>query len=293
VKAFVDALDTLNVVVFVNNTEIGKIFMDSIHRQMIESFSRSKGIVSIHLTTDSRGSWLAWDSLQGARVQNHPPSERYATIRLDTLSGKDASWHFLNRGLADTTLHDLWLSFTTNADVIRATPGLKTTINIDESSYAGGLGGARAMGADHPMSWYREFPEGGRSFYTAIGYSANLYQGGAQSRFLRRQLYNAILWAAGVDSTGAVSIRGINPEQASRFADAARVAFAGSTLAVSILKDGPHAIEIRGLDGRQVAARRGEGRAVHEFAGLRPGAVYAVSVTTESGQKLARLVTTP
>jgi type 1 glutamine amidotransferase len=250
-------------------------------------------VVCVHATTDSFGAWPEWDALHGTRFQNHPSSDRYATVRLDTLSGQDDSWTFLNRGLADTTFLEEWFSFTTNADVIRATPGLKTTLNIDETSYTGGMGGARAMGEDHPMSWYREFPEGGRFFYTALGHRANLYQGGSQPRFLRRQLYNAILWAAGHNGDGT-SVRGEGrgtEVSGGRFADHARAAFSGGTLTVSLLRDGPHAVGILGLDGRRVAEQRGTGRQEYAFASLRPG-VHIVSVTTGAG-RAARLVTIP
>ena len=288
---FFDALDSLDVVIFPSITDMGNVIEGSHptkRLRLLQHFA-TKGVVSIHSTTDSYGTWPAWDSLHGARFQNHPTSDRNATVRLDTLSGRDASWHLLNRGLADTTFLEEWFSFTTNASVIRTTPGLKTTVNVDESTYAGGLSGARAMGADHPLSWYREFPEGGRFFYTALGHRANLYQGGAQPRFLRRQLYNAILWAAGVDSTGAVSVRGGVSGRETRLTDFARTGISGRTLTVSLFRDGPHTIELRGLDGRRVDVRKGTGRVEHAFVNLRPG-VHVVAVTTPEGRYTRRVM---
>jgi type 1 glutamine amidotransferase len=292
-QAFIDALDTLDVIVFTSNTDIPGIFTDPLHREKLEGFWKAKGTVSIHFSVDTWGTWPSLDSLQGARFQNHPNSDRTATLRLDTLAQGESAWRLLNQGIADTTFLDEWLSFMTNGDVIRAAPGLKVLVNIDESTYTGGMGGARAMG-DHPMAWYRQLPEGGRFFYTAVGHRAQHYLGGSNNvRFLRRQLYNALLWTAGYNEDGSRTAVGVHGRSSARnISDAARLFFTGSTLSVSILTEGPHAVEVRGLDGRSVAARRGEGRASHEFQGLRSGAVYVVSVA-RGGQRLVRLVTTP
>jgi type 1 glutamine amidotransferase len=298
-QAFIDALDTLDVVILNQNVDIGNIFSATPHRERLEAFSRTKGVISLHQTLDTYGTWAYWDSLQGARFQNHPASDRQATIRLDSIGaqGTDASWWFLNRGLPDTARFvEEWFSFTTNGDVIRSNPGLNVTVDINEATYQAGLGGARAMG-DHPMSWYRNFPEGGRFFYTAIGHRAQTYLGTTTSAttpegayFLRRQLYNAILWVAGYNWDGTIPVRrGVSGRVSS---DAAKVSFAGSTLSVSVLKDGPHVVEVRSLDGRLTQSQRGTGRVVHKLEGLNSGAVYAVSVTS-AGQRFARLVTTP
>lgn len=168
---FFDALDSLDVVVFPSIADMGNVIEAShpAKRPRLLQHIRTKGVVSIHATTDSYGTWPAWDSVHGARFRNHPSSDREATLHLDSTARLDPDGRFLNRGLPDTARFvEEWLSFTTNADAIRAT-GVKVTVNVDEDSYEGGLGGASAMG-DHPLSWYRTFPEGGRFFYTAIGH---------------------------------------------------------------------------------------------------------------------------
>jgi hypothetical protein len=294
---FLDALDSLDVLVLLNAGGFSTIFSDSGASAKIEKFFGTKGVVSIHNSTSSRGDvWSLWDiEMHGARYLNFPSSERLATVHLDTIARHDPKWKALNRGLPDTArFMDEWSSFTTNGDIIRATPGLKVTVNIDESSYAGGMGGARVMG-DHPMSWYREFSEGGRLFYTALGHRARSYTGPATTAttpeagyFFRRQLYNAILWAAGVDSTGkVVSVAGRNRNAPARFADHARVTFNAGALTVSLLRDGPNTVEVLGVDGRRVALKRSEGRAEHRFDALRSG-VYVVLVTS-GGQRVTRM----
>jgi type 1 glutamine amidotransferase len=286
--SFLAALDTLDVVVFISNTAFETIFPDSTERARLADFWRRKGVVSIHTTTDSRGQWPLWDSLHGTRFRNHPSTDRTGTLRLDTAARADASWRFLNRSLSDTAFQDEWMYFTATGESIRSTPGLKVTVNLDEATISGT--NLPAPMGDHPMSWYRDFPEGGRFFYTAMGHRPNVWTSATnQPRFVRRQVYNAILWAAGVDSTGAVSVRNPQVTRAGRgFTDAARLSLSGGTLTVSLLRDGAHTVEILGLDGRRVASRRGAGRGGYAFENLRPGAVYAVTVTA-GGQRFTRM----
>jgi type 1 glutamine amidotransferase len=275
--------------VFILNQNIDSIFNDSVSRARIENFWKRKGFVSVHSTTENRGRWPRWDSLHGTRFRNHPSApDRNATLKLDTISRAEPSWRLLNAGLSDTDFVDEWLYFQDNGSTIRATPGLKVTVNLDEATVSGSNPPV-PMG-DHPMSWYREFPEGGRFFYTAMGSRPNLWNTALnQPRFVRRQVYNAILWAAGVDSTGAVSVRNPQVTRAGRgFTDAARLSLSGGTLTVSLLRDGAHTVEILGLDGRRVASRRSVVRGDYAFENLSPGAVYAVTVTA-GGQRFSRM----
>ena len=171
--AFLAALDSLDVVVLNNNVYFPSLFADSASRARLNAFFRSKGTVSLHFTSDMpTGDWSEFESLHGTRFMNHPAADRNATVHLDTAAASDPSWRFLNRGLPDTARFvEEWISFTANGGTIRANPGLKVALRIDEASYENGMGGAIAMG-DHPMSWYRPQSGGGRFFYTGIGHRA-------------------------------------------------------------------------------------------------------------------------
>jgi hypothetical protein len=293
---FIAALDTLEVVVFPDITDFGSSMPDTDRRARLLSFMKRKGVVSIYGTTDSYGTWAPWDSLHGARFQNWPSSSRQATLHLDSVAMETPTFRFLTRGLPDTARFlDQWMSFTTNGDVIRAKPGLTVTVTIDEASYNGGLGGTRAMG-DHPMSWAREWPEGGRLFYTAVGERAQNYRDTAAttplgSYFTRRQLYNAILWAAKVDTNGVVSVDGdkVGKASPSRFADHARLSLSGGALTVTLLRDGAHTVEIRGLDGHRVATAQVSGKTTHRFSGLSTGSVYFVVIRAEHERLVQRI----
>jgi hypothetical protein len=292
--AFVAALDTLDVVIISCFVDIGNSISAGAPRTALMNHIQNKGYIAAHATTDSYGTWAGLDSIHAARFQNHPSSDRNGRLRLDSLdlsyNEGDSAWKFLNRSLADTTFLEEWFSFTTNGNVIRAYPGVKVTVNIDESSYNGGLGGARAMGTDHPMSWYRKLPTGGRFFYTAVGHRANIWQGGAQPRFLRRQLYNAILWTAKYDSVASVVSVQAPRGSSMKSSDFSRLSVSPSALTVTLIPGGSHSVELMTVDGKRVALQQGEGsEKAYNFTGLRAG-VYAVSVATTQGRS-SRLVT--
>jgi hypothetical protein len=293
--AFVAALDTLDVVIISCFVDIGNSISLGAPRTALMAHIQSKGYIAAHATTDSYGTWPGLDSIHAARFQNHPNSDRNGRLRLDSLdlsyNDADSTWKFLNRSLADTTFLEEWFSFQTNGNVIRSYPGVKVTVNIDETSYNGGLGGARAMGADHPMSWYRYLPTGGRFFYTAVGHRANIWQGGAQPRFLRRQLYNAILWTSGYDTVAnVVSVQAPRGGSSMNSSEFSRLSVSPGALSVTLIPGGSHSVELMTVDGKRVAFQSGEGREkAYNFTGLRPG-VYAVAVATAQGRS-NRLVT--
>ncbi len=76
---------------------------------------------------------------------------------------------------------DKWLNWATNPSGI-----VHTVARVRENSYRPGTG---ANGADHPVSWCRDY-DGGRSFYTAMGGTADSYQ---ETDF-RAHLRGALHW---------------------------------------------------------------------------------------------------
>ncbi|MFE5512411.1 ThuA domain-containing protein [Streptomyces sp. NPDC056529] len=78
---------------------------------------------------------------------------------------------------------DKWLNWTTNPSGV-----VHTVARVRESSYQPGAG---ANGADHPVSWCRDY-DGGRSFYTAMGGTADSYQ---ETDF-RTHLRGALNWTS-------------------------------------------------------------------------------------------------
>ncbi|NED89935.1 ThuA domain-containing protein, partial [Streptomyces sp. SID11233] len=61
---------------------------------------------------------------------------------------------------------DKWLNWQTNPS-----GKVHTVARVRESTYSPGAG---ANGADHPVSWCRDY-DGGRSFYSAMGGTADSF----------------------------------------------------------------------------------------------------------------------
>jgi type 1 glutamine amidotransferase len=289
-ETFFAALDTLDVVWISSFSAIGTIITDSIQRDRLASFIRRKGFVSTH-TNLADASWGAWDSIQGARLDNWGGAGGSGTLHLDTGHAGDPDLRFLNRGLPDTArVWEEWFSMAPEGDEIRARPGVKVTVSFDEDSFS--APGLAAMG-DHPISWFRQFPEGGRFFYTALGHSASSYTGTngttpEAKSFLRRQLYNAILWAAGVDSSGVVvSTRPAGPVGAG---NPLKAWVSGSRIHVRVAEETPFTVDIHALDGKRIASRRGARAGTLVFADIPPHAVYVITVTTSRSRASHRIL---
>jgi hypothetical protein len=299
-ETFLNALDTLDVAYIANFANLGNVITTVPQRDKLLTFMMTKGFISVNWSSDTFGSWAALDSIQGARMSSHPPNDRNATLRRDSVAENDPDWKYLNRSLflngLDTTFMDFWFSWNPSGELIRAGNSFGSmivTVKILEETYAGGMGGAFAMG-DHPMSWGRRMADGGRVFYTGVGHRTTNFTGGPTNpRFLRRQLYNAFLWTAKYDSLSppiGIIARGRAMDQAPAFS---RVEALPSLLKVTLLTDGNHALELLGIDGRRVARRDGIGPSGtgYVFENLRPG-VYALAIASGQG-RTTRLVAVP
>src|SRR5690606_14184531 len=110
-------------------------------------------------------------------------------------AGHDPDWKFLNHGLPDSArFTEEWLTFQHSGAVIRADSGygitagfppVRVTTHLDEATYGEPVEARWTMEGDHPMSWYRKFPTGGRFFYTALGHHTETYD---TVTFFRRQV---------------------------------------------------------------------------------------------------------
>lgn len=296
--AFIAALDTLDVVYIGCFVDLGSIVSNATQRDRLKKFITTKGYLGVHATTDSYGTWADLDLINATRFENHPNADRVASIRRDSVAQTNPDWVYLNKGLfangTDTSFTEEWFSYTTSGTAIRSGNSMGTqmvTTKMDEASYAGGMGGAKQMG-DHPMSWARRFTEGGRMFYTGVGHRLQNYQGGANPRFLRRQIYNGVLWVAKYDSLSTTV--GIRKTQApGRFADYSRLTVLPSSVKVNVFQRGEHEVVLSGLDGRNFGTRKGNeaNGAEYTFGNLKSG-VYALNIYTTKG-RVNQLVTVP
>jgi hypothetical protein len=135
---------------------------------------------------------------------------------------------------------------------------------------------------DHPISWCKEMPGGGRMYYTAAGHRDSVMQ---RNPYARRQLYNAILWAAKATPTRVTAAPAGS-------VDGVRTGAERGALRVTFQEGGEHAFTVATPDGRRVASRKGTGALTHDVTGLRPGSVYVVAGRSPAGT-FSRLVTIP
>ena len=162
------------VVVWLNTT--GDVLGGAQQAAFERYIRRGGGFAGVHSAADTEYGWGWYGRLLGARFRSHPAVQP-ATIRV--VDPRHPSTRRLPRRWART---DEWYDF-------RAQPRRRVRVLalLDESTYSGG-----SMGARHPIAWCRRF-QGGRSWYTALGHTAESY---AEPRF-RAHLLGGIRWAAG------------------------------------------------------------------------------------------------
>nr|MDT0663242.1 ThuA domain-containing protein [Micromonospora sp. DSM 115978] len=168
-----DHLARFRVVVFLNTN--GTV-LDDPGRAAFEAYLRGGGgFVGVHSAAATEYDWPFYRRLVGAYFDRHPPVQPAVVRVVDAdhpaTAALPARWRCV----------DEWYDFQGRPD-----PASRVLLTVDESSYTGG-----GMGADHPIAWCHE-RVGGRSFYTALGHTAEAYD----EPLMRGHLGAAIGWAA-------------------------------------------------------------------------------------------------
>lgn len=159
---FTDAeLSTYNAVVFLNTTHD---VLDEDQEMAMERFIQAGGgFVGIHSAADTEwdGDWHWYRNLVGAVFRSHPntPSNvQHAQLNVT------AHQHPATEKLPETfSMVDEWYDY---RDLY---PFKKDLLMLDESTYLGGL-----HGDYHPIAWYHDY-DGGRSFYTGLGHTNEVF----------------------------------------------------------------------------------------------------------------------
>ncbi|MFC3174104.1 ThuA domain-containing protein [Novosphingobium bradum] len=142
-------------------------------RQAFQNFVQNGGgFVGIHAAGDNSHTAWPWyvQNIIGAKWIGHPmdPQFQKATVRVENhehpaSATLPAAWQRV----------DEWYSYEKSP---RGVPGLTVLATLDERTYKpGSLWGTKlAMGADHPIAWWRCTGKG-RVFYSALGHTAASY----------------------------------------------------------------------------------------------------------------------
>ena len=163
-------LKEIKTIIFLNTTE--EILTD-VEQKVMESFIQSgKGFVGVHAAADTEYNWQWYGKLVGAYYRNHPEvmNGKILTINHKITNHLDYEWE----------IEDEWYNFDyVNYDI-------NILLNLDEDSYIGG-----EHPDYHPITWYHEY-DGGRSFYTGLGHTKEVYE---DERFIKL-LEKGILYAS-------------------------------------------------------------------------------------------------
>jgi cytochrome c len=137
------------------------------------------GFVGVHAAADCEYDWPWYGGMLGAYFAGHsdvvPATVKLEPVTHPALDGLPTPW----------SRTDEWYGF-------RMNPRGPVTVllTVDETTFDAGPG---SMGTDHPVAWYQQLADG-RSFYTALGHTAESF---ADPAFLGH-LLGGLKWAAGV-----------------------------------------------------------------------------------------------
>lgn len=159
---FTDAqLSTFNAIVFLNTT---LDVLDDNQQIAMERFIQSGGgFVGIHAAADTEweGDWYWYRRLLGAVFKSHPNEP--SNVQGARVIVQDAH-HLATESLpASFEIADEWYDY---RDFYEFN---KVLLTVDEKTYRGG-----SHGDHHPITWYHDF-DGGRSFYTGLGHTAETF----------------------------------------------------------------------------------------------------------------------
>ena len=164
-------------VVFLSTT--GTV-LDTDQANALESYIHAGGgYVGIHSASDTEYNWPWYGQLVGAyfdRVHGH---SQIVSATVHVVDARTPSTSMLPVTWIRT---DEWYNFATNP-----TGSVHVLLTVDESTYHGGV-----MGARHPIAWYHAY-DGGRAWYTAMGHTTESY---GEPLFLAH-IWGGIVYAAG------------------------------------------------------------------------------------------------
>jgi type 1 glutamine amidotransferase len=270
------------VVILNNSTESGKLF-NTDQRAALLGYMDKHGFIGMHGSGDTKGSWPDYTTYLGGELSSHGGG----IAKLDIDPSDYAKNHPILRGLPTTVSFDEeWYAYKTNP---RLAANVKVLYTLDESSCPG----CTKMGGDHPVIWVKEPPDGGRTFYYAMGHGDNIFK---KNEFTRTVLARAITWASGCtvknpkyDMTDCAATTAVSRRPMNAAADGAMVKGGMHSLTVDTPDLGAHRVELLSLTGKRIAERTGTGVQSYLFGGLDAGTVYSVVVHDKTGRH-ARLV---
>lgn len=175
-----------NVVVFLLTTG-NNLLSDKQKHAFQQYIEQGGGFVGVHTATDTEYKWPWFETLIGAHFSGHPPVHPGTLVIEDR---NHPATQCFESGSVQWT--DEFYSFDRNP---RKDSQVKVLVSIDEKSYNIDeniwFKDVDIVMGDHPLVWCRSMGRG-RSFQTALGHTAEIYD----NQTFRKHLAGAIEWAA-------------------------------------------------------------------------------------------------
>lgn len=168
-----DRLQKMDVVVFFNTS--GDILNED-QKKTFQQYIRNGGnFVGIHGASYTMMDWPWYIDLLGG-VWNRHPGRHTAAVKVQDKN------HPSTAHLPSTWIvTDEWYNFRELSE------NIKVLLTVDEGTYPGG-----EMPQYHPIAWYQDDFEGGRSFFTLLGHTQQAYN----DPWFRQHIMGALWWAA-------------------------------------------------------------------------------------------------
>jgi cytochrome c len=161
-ETFTEAqLSGFNAIVFLNTSL--DVLDDNQQLAMERFIQAGGGFVGIHAAADTEweGDWHWYRRLVGAVFKSHPNNP--SNVQMARVDLEDEN-HPLAKSLpAAFEIADEWYDYRDWYEFN------KVLLTVDEKTYVGGT-----HGDHHPITWYHDF-DGGRSFYTGLGHTAETF----------------------------------------------------------------------------------------------------------------------
>ncbi len=190
-------LQQFDAIVFSNTS--GADLLDPTQRANFEAYIAQGGsVMGIHAASDTyrhsaangnnTGAWDFYAELIGASVQENPNHVDGTPLYDLSHIGTHASTAGLPDPWAKNEEYYYWEGGYYRDDNV-------PVLQVEET--VGPNGEVNSYDAPRPMSWYRELPEGGRVFYTALGHAGSNYTDDA---LFRQHIEDALMWLIDIAS---------------------------------------------------------------------------------------------
>ncbi|MDA0706088.1 MAG: ThuA domain-containing protein [Proteobacteria bacterium] len=168
-------LNEMDAIVFMNTS--GDILNED-QRKALQAYMRQGGgFVAIHSASFTMMEWPWYVKLVGGVWNRHPNPGISTAIVNNEKPNHPATAHIPNKWV----LTEEWYNYLELSD------NIEVALTVDESTFTGGK-----MPNYHPIAWYQEDFEGGRSFHTGLGHPEGIYD----NPWYRQHILGAVWWAA-------------------------------------------------------------------------------------------------